>query len=211
MKKKLQINNQSGLIVVDFIFAIILAAGIGILLFSISYSLTVVEVTQYVSYSTARAHLGSNKDPAAQAAKARAKYGSLIGSKNAVGTLYQNGWFTASGGDAIDIRGGQTADGRKFSDDLGGGADSTERNWFLGVSVPLTINLMKFRMPLLGDTAPDQDDGFVTKLNTMLIRESSEKECKDFMENRRSALGSLPSATTYYDPAAYVPMEDNGC
>lgn len=211
MKKKLQINNQSGLIVVDFIFAIILAAGIGVLLFSISYSLTVVEVTQYISYSTARAHLASNKDPAAQAAKARAKYSALTGSKNAVGTLYQNGWFEAAKGEAVDIRGGQTADGGKFSDDLAGGSDSSERNWFLGVSVPLTINLMKFRMPLLGDTAPDQDNGFQTRLNTMLIRESSEKECKDFMENRRSALGALPSATTYYDPAAYVPMEDNGC
>ncbi len=211
MKKKLQVNNQSGLIMMDFMFAIILASGLGVLLFSISYSLVVVEVTQYLSYSTARAHLASNKDPQAQAAKARAKYGALTGSKNAVGTLYQNGWFEAAKGDAVDIRGGITGDGKSFSDDLAGGSDSPERNWFLGVSVPLTIKLMKFNFPFLGNTAPDEEDGFKTRLNTMLIRESSEKECKDFIENRRTALGSLPSATTYYDPAAYVPMEDNGC
>lgn len=209
MKKKL--HSQSGFIITDFIFAIILASGLGVLLFSISYSLAVVEVTQYVSFSTARSHLASNKNPTEQAGKARKKYDSLISSKNAVGSLYQNGWFEAGKSDAVDIRGGQTADGRKFSDDLGGGADSPDRNWFMGVSVPLTIALMKFNFPFLGSTAPDQDDGFPTKLNTMLIRESSEKECKDFMESRRQALGSLPSATTYYDPAAYVPMEDNGC
>lgn len=211
MKKKLLVNNQSGLIMVDFIFAIILTAGMGVLLFSISYSMVAVEVTQYLSYSTARAHLGSNKDPEAQEAKARAKYSALIGSKNAVGTLYQNGWFEAGKGDTVDIRSGITGNGKSFSDDLAGGSDSPERNWFLGVSVPLTIKLMKFKFPFLGDTAPDYDDGFKTRLNTMLIRESSTKECRDFMENRRSALGALPSATTYYDPAAYVPMEDNGC
>lgn len=209
MKKKL--HSQAGFIITDFIFAIILASGLGVLLFSISYSLAVVEVTQYVSFSTARSHLASNKNPTEQAGKARKKYDSLVSSKNAVGSLYQNGWFEVGKSDAVDIRGGQTADGRKFSDDLGGGADSPDRNWFMGVSVPLTIALMKFNFPFLGSTAPDQDDGFPTKLNTMLIRESSEKECKDFMESRRQALGSLPSATTYYDPAAYFPMEDNGC
>ena len=173
--------------------------------------MVVVEVTQYLSYSTARAHLASNKDPAAQAAKARAKYEALVGSKNAIGTLYQNGWFEAAKPAELDIRQGITGDGKSFSDDLAGGSDSPERNWFLGVSVPFTIKLMKFSFPFLGSTAPDHEDGFQTRLNTMLIRESSEKECKDFMENRRSALGTLPAATTYYDPAAYVPMEDNGC
>lgn len=211
MKKKLLVQNQSGLIIFDFLFALILAAGLGVLLFSISYSMVAVEVTQYVSYSTARAHLASNKDPAEQASKARKKYESLVGSKNAVGTLYQNGWFETAKSSEVDIRQGITGDGKSFSDDLAGGSDSPERNWFLGVSVPFTIKLMKFKFPFLGDTAPDHDDGFKTRLNTMLIRESSIKECKDFIENRRSALGALPSATTYYDPAAYVPMEDNGC
>lgn len=203
--------SQSGLILTDFIFAIILTSGMSVLLFSLCYSLAVVEVTQYVSYSTARAHLAGNKDPLAQEAKARAKYTQLTTGRGAIGTLYQNGWFTVPNAGGIDVRSGVTGNGRQFSQDLAGGSDPSDRNWFLGVSIPLTIGMLKFNFPLLGNTAPDEDQGFQTRLNTMLIRDPSEKECRDFMQNRRANLGSLPSAQGFYVPDAYIPIEDNGC
>lgn len=203
-------KNQRGFIVTDFIFAIILASGIGVLLFSVSYSLVVVEITQYVSFATARAHLAGATDPNQQKEKARKKYDSLVTGKGPIASLYNNGWFEIAKSSAVDIRGGPSADGKTFNTDLGGEARA-DRNWFLGVSVPLTIKLMEFRFPLLGSTTSENEGGFKTRLNTMLIREPSSKECRDFFESRKQALGSLPSAQPYYDQGAYIGMEDNGC
>lgn len=203
-------KNQSGFIVTDFIFSIILASAIGVLLFSVSYSLVVVEITQYVSFSAARAHLAGNKDPDQQKDKARRKYDALVTGKGPVASVYSNGWFEVAKSAAIDIRGGPTADNRTFQTDLAGEERPT-RNWFMGVSVPLTIKLMEFRMPLLGSTTSENEGGFKTRLNSMLIRDPSSKECRDFMDSRRAALQALPSAQTYFDQGSYVPMEDNGC
>lgn len=203
------VRNQSGLIIADFVFSISLASALGVLLFSISYALAVVEVTQYVSFSVARAHMAGHKNYTEQERKARAKYAQLTTGQGAIGSLYGNSWFTAGAADKLDVRGGPTGNDRMFSEDLAGGAD--RRNWFIGVSVPLTIGILKLNLPLFGDTAPDNDDGMQTSLNAMLIRDPSEKECKDFMEQRRAALKVLPSGVTYYEPASYIPIEDNGC
>jgi hypothetical protein len=202
--------NQSGFIIFDFIFALVLTVSIGILLFSISYSMAIVEVTQYISFSTARAHLASNKSPSAQKEHARKKFEMLATGKTAIGSLYTSGWFGIAKSDAVDIRGGTSGDGRSFSSDLGSGSDNPNRNWYVGVSIPLDLKLMSFNLPFLGRTGED-GKGFKTKLNTMLIRESSEKECQDFMNNRREVLRTLPSAQNYYEPSGYYPIEDNGC
>lgn len=204
-----KLNDQTGLIVADFVFSIVLASAMGIILFAMSYTLAVVEVTQYISYSVARAGMAGNKSPDEQEKKARAKYTQLITGKGAVGTLYGTAWFTAGGVDKLDVRQGPTGNGAMFSNDLGGGSD--KRNWFMGVSVPLTVGILKINLPLIGDTAPDSEDGLETSLNTMLIRDPSEKECKDFMEQRRQALKNLPSGAQFYEPASYIGVEDNGC
>lgn len=202
-----RIHNQRGFIVTDFIFAIIVAVGLGVLVFSISYSLVVVEVTQYISFATARAHSASNKDPEEQKAKARRKYDHLVNNNKAIGSIYKNGWFELGNSSKLDIRGGKTGDGRMFE----GLGDSPIRNWFMGVSVPLNIKVLSLKLPLIGQTSEAHENGFPTKLNSFMIRESSVKECKDFMEERRQAIKNLPSAQQYFDQSAYVPLEDNGC
>jgi len=209
LRRTTRLKSQSGLIVADFVFSISLAASLGILLFSISYTLAVVEVTQYVSFSVARAHMAGHKNPTEQETKARDKYIQLTKSKGAVGSLYSTSWFMVGGEDKLDIRSGPTGNGELFDQDLAGGAD--KRNWFIGVGIPLTIGLLKINLPLIGDTAPDSDDGMQTQINTMLIRDPSEKECRDFMEQRRAAFRNLPSGTQFYEPASYVGIEDNGC
>lgn len=202
-------RNQRGMIIADFVFSLVLAAGLGMILFAMSYTLAVVEVTQYISFSVARAGMASNKSPIEQEAKARAKYTQLATGKGAIGTLYQTSWFTLGGADKVDIRQGPTGNGSMFDQDLAGGAD--RRNWFIGVSVPLTVGLLKMNLPLIGDTAPEDDEGPQTSLNTMLIRDPSEKECKDFYEQRRTAIKNLPSGKQFYQTGSYVPLEDNGC
>ena len=202
-------RDQRGVIVADFVFSIVLAAGLGMILFAMSYTLAVVEVTQYISFSVARAGMAGHKTALEQENKARAKYTQLTTSKGAIGSLYATSWFQLGSRDKLDVRQGPTGNGEMFDQDLAGGAD--KRNWFIGVSIPLTVGLLKMKLPLIGDTAPDEDDGPQTALNTMLIRDPSEKECKDFYEQRRSALKNLPAGRQFYQTGSYVPLEDNGC
>lgn len=197
------------MIIADFIFAITLTAGMSILLFSLAYSLAIVEVTQYVSFSVARAYMAGNKDPNEQESKAQAKFRALSTSKGAIGSLYRTSWFKIGNVEKLDLRGGPTGNGKTFSDDLAGGTDA--RGLFLGASIPLTFGILKIKIPLIGETMPDEDEGPKTSISTMLIRESTQKECDDFMEQRRSALRNLPSGKKYYENTAYVRMEDNGC
>ena len=204
------IRNERGVVIVDFIFSIVIVAGLSVLLFSLTYTLAVFEVTQYVVFSAARAHAASNKDPDAQKAAAIAKFKQLTTGKGAIASLYSGTWYQLVKPDALDVRGGATADGKNFSTDLAGGSDMPNRNWFLGVSAQLTANILSLKLPLLGNTSED-DASFKTRLNVMMIREPSQKECKDFLEKRRDALATLPSAQTYYQQSGYVPMEDNGC
>jgi len=203
------LSNQSGVIVADFIFALILTAGMSILLFSLSYSMAVVEVTQYVAYSVSRAYSAGNKNHDEQLKKAQDKYTALVTGNTAIGTLYNSDWFKVASATDIDLRGGPSGNGRTFSDDLAGGND--RRGIFMGVSIPLTIGLLKFKFPLLGNTAPDHDEGFTTKINSMLIRDPTEQECKNFMDQRRDELRNLPSGKKFFEPSAYIPLEDNGC
>jgi hypothetical protein len=205
-------QNQRGLVTMEFIFALTVSAGLAILLFSVSYTLAVVEVTQYVVYSAARAHLGSNKDPEAQKKAAIDKFKQLTGSKSAISSLYANKWFVLVKPEELDVRGGASADAKSFGADLGGGSDMPNRNWFLGVSAPLQAKILTMNLPLLGKTDPEEDgNAFKTRINAMMIREPSQKECKDFFEKRRTALGQLPSGQGFYQQNAYVSMEDNGC
>ena len=49
-------NDEAGILTVDYLFAIILAMGFVALLFAMSLTLTVVEVVQYMTFSSARSY-----------------------------------------------------------------------------------------------------------------------------------------------------------
>ena len=44
------------------------------------------------------------------------------------------------------------------------------------------------QLPFFGKIQPDEDDGFKARLTGFLIRETSQKECYDFMEARKDKL-----------------------
>lgn len=210
-RRRARIDDESGVITVDFMFAIITAGAFTALLFSMSYALCVVEVTQYVMFSTARAYIASNKDYSAQTEAARLKYTNLTVGNGPIASLYATSWFTLSKPDQLDIRGGYGGGDKQFSEDLAGGSDAENRNWFQGVSTELTLGILAFSVPGLGATYENDESDFKTRVNAILIRESTQQECRDFIEARRAAIGRLSSGGRYYQPSAYVPMEDNGC
>lgn len=89
-------KNESGQITIDFLFALILTLGFFVLLFTMTFTLTVVEIAQYITFSAARAMSASNKDPTVQVEVARRKYGSLLAEGSPARSLFQGGWYSLS-------------------------------------------------------------------------------------------------------------------
>ncbi len=62
MKEK---KKSAGFITIDFIFALITVFGLSTLLFALTFTLSVVEIVQYITFSSARsfyaAHLNKEK------------------------------------------------------------------------------------------------------------------------------------------------------
>lgn len=211
MKHLNPVRNQKGVVTVDFIFAVITVGAFTSLLFAFSYALCVVEVTQYVAFSSARAFSVSNESVDRQKERARQKFEKLTVGRGPIPSLYRTSWFKIATPDQLDVRGGPGDGGQSFTDDLAGGADRLNRGWFQGVSAELTLSILAFNFPLIGATYENDENDFKTRLNAILWRENSAAECREFMEARRSALSQLPSGRRYYQPQAYLPMEDNGC
>ncbi len=213
MKKKL---NQSGQASAEFLFSLIIAFGLFILFFSISFTLTVVEVGQYIAFSTSRAQVGGNKNQAAQREAATNKYQSFS-SLPAFGLLFKSGWFVFAKNP--DIRQGGSNSQDNFRDKLGdGGSGATPpfEQVYTGVSIPFQSKILGMQVPFL-NPASTEDAGFSTNINAILIREPTQEECYRYWGAARAqALKNLPSGAALpagggYDPSAYVMMEDAGC
>lgn len=206
-------KNQKGFVTTEFLIAIVIAFGLTVLTFSLSITLSVVEVSQYAVFSASRAHAAANYDVAAQRKAAQMKFKSLI-SGPALAPLFGNEWFAISSPEQLDIRSGTgtNAGGNpNFVQDYGG-SDAFPN--MQGVRATLTAKILQMKLPLIGNITPD-DDGFVTKLNAVLLREVSQKECQDFMEKRGDALWTFDGENRFSkfkkSTSIPTPWEDNGC
>ncbi|MGE3759671.1 MAG: hypothetical protein AB7H97_18030, partial [Pseudobdellovibrionaceae bacterium] len=100
------IRNSRGIITVDFLFSIIVCFGLSMILFAFSFTLVMVEATQYIAFATARAQAAGGADPDLQQTAGRSKYTQLI-STPPFSKLYRNGWFLITKtGEELDIRSG---------------------------------------------------------------------------------------------------------
>lgn len=199
-------KSEGGFATIEFLFAIVIAFGLTMITFSLTMTLSVVEITQYIVYSASRAHAAANFDVDSQRKAAQDKYAALVQS-NTMAPLYQNGWFQISSPAQLDIRSGA---GKNFEREYGGNAP---RQNLQGVRANLKATILDMKLPLLGNTA--EDSGFSTKINAILIREVSQAECLQFMEQRRESLWTFDGNNRFlrFRKTANLPTpwEDNGC
>jgi len=200
----MRLNNQSGLVTVDFLFALVLGFGMSAILFAMTFTLTVVEVAQYITFSAARAHTAANSTVSAQKDAARDKYATLISSP-AFAPLFRGGWFEISKKDELDIRSGN---GETFQNEYR--SNQQNRAVFTGVRAQLTAHMLDMQLPMIGKTS-DDEGGFKTKILTILIREPNEDECQKFINDRAAKIQGLESSRFSTYTSRYFPMEDNGC
>lgn len=207
--KKL-IRNERGFLSADFLFAIIIASGLCIVFFSLTFTLSMVEVGQYIAYSVSRAHSASHKTQDDQVATAKAKFASFQKNK-VLRPLFSNGWFEIT---KLDIRGaGET--GKNFNDRYPEGKSDLSMPQ-VGIRLNFEANILDRKITLLGST--NSGEGFKAFLTGLMIREPSAKECFDQIRKARyNAILKLDPSGRFEKVAGtasekdYVPMEDNGC
>nr|WP_295901594.1 hypothetical protein [uncultured Bdellovibrio sp.] len=206
------LRNSRGFLTAEFIFSIVLAAGMCIVLFSLKYTLSIAEVAQYIAFSTARAHAAAHVDQDKQEQLAKDKYKELLNNP-VLKPLFNNpdgGWFKLSA--EPEIRGGGQK-GNSFEDY--GSSSTPDRVPQVGVRFDFQPRILNLKVPFLGATTEDPDAGFSARISGLLIREPTATECMDLQVRRRyDAIIQLDSRYGILGASGknkYVPLEDNGC
>ena len=206
------LRNNRGLITVDYLFSMVLVMGFTFLTFALSLTLTMAEVVQYMTYSSARNFYAAHGDPGQQAQMANAKFENLE-QNEIVAPLLSGGWF-----ELID----QTTwyDLPNLKPELSEYQGEPNRNLFHGTVVYFTSKILDFSIPFYGSTADDDLRGqteFGSYIGSYLGREVTEQEClKNFLERRWQEIQklSVPNDVAPYSTVSgnqYIGIADNGC
>lgn len=195
------LKDQSGLITVDFIFSLLLVGGFFSVLFALSLTLSVVEITQYITFATARNYHAAHWSINQQTNEGTQKYFDLTRGNKVFSPFFSNGWFEINGGE----NGGLDDWNNLYNQ---GGADSSN---FIGSRVQLNAKVLEFQIPLFGDSY-SEEDVFTANVASYLNREPSSEECLEFMnETRLEAIRSLDASYSAAPLDNYQAFADNGC
>ena len=189
------VGNERGSIALDFLFASMIAFGFSSVFFAITVSLSLVEVGQYVTYSTSRAFAGAHETLDLQKEQADKKYKEIMGRgifKNFMGPTW--------------VKLGKPVIG-DFNQDYG---VSDDADMFWGVQIPMDAVILRLRVPFLGPTFEDAKVGQAT-LNSYLGHEVPTAECREkFTVPRFQQLLSKGVYSGAPSPK-YFAFTDNGC
>lgn len=195
------LSNERGLITLDFVFALVLVFAFTAVLFTVSLTLSVVEITQYVTFASARNYFAGHKSVDDQERLGKAKYEQL---RNAgpLKPLYSNGWF--------ELKDHTIGQGTAYQTIQ----QEPDRFTFYGAAVYLRAPVLNFRVPFFGSTASDEDAVFSAQISSWLAREPTFDECREFNSARMELIKQI-DGNAYNNPAVnvndYVVMTDNGC
>lgn len=190
------LKQESGFIMLDFIFALTVSFGFAIIFFALSFTLSMVEMSQYITFATARAYSAANVSPDAQQDIGRRKFAELRAAPM-VKTILNTGWITL--GEA------------EFGDFAGDYNSAGDNSVFVGARIPFRANVLNMRIPVLGNTVNDSGTGFAM-LNAYLLREVTTQECLNgFTSQRYGKLLQLNSRYSGLPTDSAAVITDNGC
>jgi hypothetical protein len=211
----MRIQNQQGIITVDFLFSFILVGGFAFIIFALSLTLTVAEVVQYVTFSAARNYYAASESEDAQRAAATLKFQSLVRDP-AIQPLLTSGWFSV---DSLPTVGNIGENFPPLSEIQNSSSYSRESSTFQGVVVYFVSKVLEFNIPFYGSTVSDDLRGgtdFGAFVGSYLGREVTQVECETFLIPRWEKIKRLPThpAASYSEAANanyYLGFADNGC
>lgn len=195
------LKNEKGLITLDFVFALVLVFAFTAILFTVSLTLSVVEIAQYITYASARNYFAGHQTKQRQEELAEAKFNQLANAA-ALKPLFNNGWF--------ELKDFRVGEGDVYQEIQ----QNPDRFTFYGTTVYLRAPVLNFRVPFFGRTAEDEDSAFEAQIASWLAREPTTFECREFNQERMKLIKQI-GGNTYNAPQinenAYVVMTDNGC
>jgi hypothetical protein len=134
-----RLKDESGQLTLDFIFALAIAFGFSIVFFAMSFTLSMIEVCQYITFASARAYYGANVSKQAQIDLGQRKYQEIKG-KGILKTILKSGWITLGDLQLDDFS-------AEYQDTLAG-PDAM----FVGARIPFRANILDLQLPFLGRT-----------------------------------------------------------
>lgn len=196
--KTSQRQSQSGFLLLDFIFAIVLGSGFAALVFAISYGFTMVESAQYIAFATARTYMGSHLDQETQAELGQQKFRQLT--QGYLSTIAQGNWFQIVGEPEL----------RDFGDDYNYSEGSYPGNSsrFEGARMRIQLSLLAFNWGILGSGGTE--DEFQTNMTAFLGRQPSLQESREFHEQRYQQILRVSPRFSEANVSDYVVIMDNG-
>lgn len=204
---------NAGFVTADFIFSFLLASMMTTLLFGLCFTFTVIEISQYISYSATRAAIPAHKTYQDQRDRVDAKYQQLV-TNPVLRPLLENGWFTLTmQSEDVRLNENPTDD---FRDEYSGEPVPVIVP-AAGVRLTLTANILNLNLGPLGRIESETGNGFNLKVGTLLLREPSQQECQNIIQSRYRRILDLESRYSILGgvgiagPNPYFPMEDNGC
>ena len=193
------LKSEKGYMALDFVFAISLIGGAMVIALSLCLTLTVIEVTQYIAFSTSRAYYAADESEAAQEAHAMKKYDDLM-THSVLKKMLNSSWFKID----APVVGDHTAD---YDDVLAG----KTHNPLKGAEIKIEAKLLGFRVPFFGKTT-SSGDGLKTAVNSFLGREPSTEECSRMTRERWNKIKKMAGTGAGGLPDnGYFTIEDNGC
>lgn len=187
---------------VDFLFSFLIVMGLAYLILALSFTLSFIEITQYISFSTARSYYASHATKEEQRQQAENKYNELI--NNPVWAHFFNkiSWFKIDNAENIIVSGNQS--NTYTAQDHQG-----QPEMFTGASTFFISKLLAFSLPFIGSTSDEETtSGFETQISSFLGRAPSIKECQNFNDKRSEILqGSCLDC----DNIKITSIADNGC
>lgn len=224
---KRTLSNRRGFLSVDFLFAMAICGVMCMLMFAFTTTMSLIQIAQYIAFSTARTHAAGHLTQEKQFNQATAKFKTFSDERSFPGLapLLRNGWFELDAG-SLAVRGGGT-----LSSGSGGGDFNVDYGFVNqrlpqhGVRFIFRAPVLKFNIPLVGKVQDEEDADFGTFITGLLLREPTSQECTEQMrESVRfraireldSRYGEIYGSGMYggrHNPgtSSYFAMEDNGC
>ena len=226
-------SNQSGFIVADFLFSLVLVISCSVIIFVFTLSLATIEISQYIVWSTARNYSAANETKKIAQTQAQLKFKNLADQfPKLTGNNNSSPWITLTGpplvGNLIELD-------PTFKSRLGGQKEENnqdqslqKRQPWIGASAIVKLNLLQnLKVPFIGPVGDPSADTFSFPVRAFILRHPSQEECKNFYFDSNSSIPTrftegiqkitgedfdkIKAVHNIDGTQKYVPMEDNGC
>lgn len=198
------VKNNKGILTLDFIFSTLIVFAFSAVLFVFGLTLSVFEVVQYMTFTTARNFSLSHIDDQSRRNRAELKF-SELSENNVLKPLFKNGWYELGQLQLDDFN----SEYEQPEDPRQPQGDSLT---FFGARVQLKAKVMAIKVPVIGKTEGDEDS-FVVTISSFLSPEPTLNDIsQSFTDERFKQILNLDGSYSggSVSPGAYAPIMDNG-